>query len=413
MEPDETVVSAPAGSPLPFDDWRVETAFVQEAQTAPFHGGIRLQRIDVTGRLAEPDVIACIPAKDEVETLEACLLALETSLLAAAPRAGAIVLLVNNSDDGSAALARALASSIGVPLVICEAAFDEPIANVGYARRYVLECAARLAAPGAVLLSSDADTAVEPGWAAALSNAARSGRGLVYGPVLTADGLEGLASGALRIALAESALRKAHAALWRAFAPNHPQTVGLGVGAANMAMTVATYRAVGGLPPLPLDEDRALAALMIAQGYPVTCCEAARIVTSIRLTGRVTGGMADTLAARCSGEMLCDPTLVPTRHMALLALGVRVLSGDGDTALALGLADRLGVDIRLLLPSTKPRHQRCGALQEAVRSAPLTMDEAEREVAAAAALLDAVRAHDGGQRCSIERLLLLVDWHGG
>ena len=67
---------------------------------------------------------------------------------------------------------------------------------------------------------------------------------------------------------------------------------------ASIALTLAAYRRVGGLPAVPVGEDRALFEALIRADMRVRHCPAARVIVSCRLDGRAAGGMADTLRRR-------------------------------------------------------------------------------------------------------------------
>jgi hypothetical protein len=66
-------------------------------------------------------------------------------------------------------------------------------------------------------------------------------------------------------------------------------------GGASIALTLETYRAIGGAPVLPIGEDRALFDAVRADGRRVRHAPDVRVFTSSRLRGRAEGGTADTL----------------------------------------------------------------------------------------------------------------------
>ena len=104
----------------------------------------------------------CIPVHEEAEALPATLAALDMALRSH-PKAGVVVLLVNDTLDSSADIARAWALRTSHACVIVEVSLDRTIRNAPHARRLALEIGAHLCPAGA-LLTTDADTLVAPDW---------------------------------------------------------------------------------------------------------------------------------------------------------------------------------------------------------------------------------------------------------
>jgi hypothetical protein len=67
-------------------------------------------------------------------------------------------------------------------------------------------------------------------------------------------------------------------------------------GGASMALTLESYRAIGGAPTPPVSEDKALFAALRAAGKRIRHARDVQVLTSCRLDGRAPGGAADTLA---------------------------------------------------------------------------------------------------------------------
>ncbi len=255
--------------------------------------------------------VAAVPARDEAERLPDCLVALAASLARLADPA-AILLLVNDSTDGTAAAARALAPRLPVALVSREVRLPPGRTDAGHARRVALDLAAAMAARDGILLSTDADTRVAPDWARRLVARVRAGAGLACGAIRPAPAeMARLSPRLRRMARAEAALARAQDGLWKRLVPGEPRAIGLTPGGASLAMGVGAYRAAGGVPARPAREDRALAAAMAACGERVVAAPEAVAVTSCRLDGRASDGMARTLARRAAGEDLCDEGLLP------------------------------------------------------------------------------------------------------
>ncbi|UAJ12503.1 glycosyltransferase [Glacieibacterium megasporae] len=101
---------------------------------------------------------------------------------------------------------------------------------------------------------------------------------------------------------------------------------------ASLAMTVETYRAVGGVPLIALAEDRALADAIERAGFRLRHSHAPVVFTSPRLTGRAPGGFADLIASHAANASPCDFALEPTRvlvqRLILRARLRREMNGD-------------------------------------------------------------------------------------
>jgi len=74
---------------------------------------------------------------------------------------------------------------------------------------------------------------------------------------------------------------------------SHEQTPG-----ASLALTPATYRAVGGFDPMPTHEDRAIIMRMKVLGLSVVHARDVTVQAACRMQGRAPGGMAAALKMR-------------------------------------------------------------------------------------------------------------------
>jgi glycosyltransferase involved in cell wall biosynthesis len=313
------------------------------------------------GHSAPLHAVIAIPARNEAERLPDCLRALAAQRgVGGAPLdlAGvAVLVLVNNSGDGTAAAARALAPALPYRLVVEEVALPPGLAHAGGARRMAMDRGAALLGrdprPGAILLSTDADGRAMPGWLAANLVAFAAGADAVAGAIEPDPEEAASLPPALR---AREARETRYAALLDEMAalvdpdPNDPWPRHAAHSGASIALTLAAYRRVGGLPAVPVGEDRALFEALIRAEMRVRHCPAARVVVSCRLQGRAAGGMADTLRQRLADADAAplDPQLEPA-FLALLRLRCRRalrrlrarLPRPGDPvrlALVLGLA---------------------------------------------------------------------------
>lgn len=238
-------------------------------------------------------VIIAIPARNEADRIGACLAALAQQPDAGTHIAG-VVVFANNCTDETAAVAAAAAMPF--PLHVITAELPPEHAHIGHARRGAIDAAFDcLAASGhadAIIASTDADSRVTADWLAAMLAAFASDVDAVCGAI-DIDGP--IPPGLARVRAAEAAYAEAMA---RAAAqldplshdpwPNHIWCWG-----ANLAVRARILAAVGGFPLVDLAEDRALHGLLLRHDARIRHSASARVLTSARADGRVSGGFAD------------------------------------------------------------------------------------------------------------------------
>ncbi|MBE7216926.1 MAG: glycosyltransferase [Caulobacteraceae bacterium] len=268
---------------------------------------------EVLGRRSPhaPTLVVAVPVKDEVERIGLCLDAL-ASQEEVEPSDLAVVLMLNNTTDGTADLVRELAPHAAFAIHLCQVELDATHANAGWARRLAMDTAADLAAPGALLLTTDADTLVNGDWIAANRREIAKGVDAVAGYVM-ADPMELMQLGAaildrghlewqyqqLAAELVARVDQEAHDP-W----PRHNQNCG-----ASAAITLDAYRRIGGLPPKPVGEDRALFEKVREVDGRVRHSLDVQVVTSARTDGRACGGLGDELRLRTDPDHPCDDAL--------------------------------------------------------------------------------------------------------
>lgn len=352
--------------------------------------------------------VIAIPARDEAARLPACLagLARQQHLDGVA-----VLVLANNCHDDTAAVARALAPALPFRLEVREASLPAALSHAGGARRAAMEAAADLLAAEAdprhaALLSTDADGRAEPGWLAANLAALAAGADAVAGAISPDPAEAALLPAALR---RQEAREARYAALLDEMAslvdpdPHDPWPRHAAHSGASIALTLAAYRCVGGLPAVPVGEDRALFEALIRAEMRVRHCPDARVVVSCRLDGRAAGGMADTLRRRLeeADAAPLDAQLEPALdtlfrlrcRRALRRLRARQpRTGDPlRLALALGLAPAALEEI-----ARRPRFwQAWDAMQARApllrQRRPLLAGEVSTEIRRATAILGALR----------------------
>lgn len=289
-----------------------------------------------------------VPVRNEAQRLPATLQALADQHQAPAYE---VLVLANNCSDDSASIVRAFARRHPqLALHVCEVRLEAEQANVGHARRLLMEEACQRlgwsGVRGAFIASTDGDTQVAPDW---LRNTAREidrGADAVGGRLLAACDAEPEDGGTPTEARLrqrwqrwDTAYRLAREKLqclldpddadpW----PRHHQHFG-----ASLAVRADAYRAVGGMPAgVPYLEDEAMVtALRRADRRIRHSCDV-RVLTSSRREGRVDVGLSWQLRewdrqAREQGELQVDDP-ADAQCLALARHGLRGLWRHGFVA---------------------------------------------------------------------------------
>ena len=268
--------------------------------------------------------VIAIPAKNEQATIVACLQACWLSMRRAGLQ-GKIVLVINNTTDDSRAVAVAWAQQSACPLEVIDITVAHKYAQAGFVRKMAMEWAAGSVVPQGALLTTDADSCPQIDWVQANLAQLAAGYDLVCGDIVLdhldpnyehicaihkKNALEGLYRQAARMLIHRLDPDPDNA--W----PHHNQVSG-----ASLAISKQVHDAVGGVPNVPLAEDRALARLVLMHDYRLCYCSGARVVTSCRMDGRAQGGMAEALRIRAGDDdYLVDEFLEPA-HLVLLRAG--------------------------------------------------------------------------------------------
>ncbi|MGI4797516.1 MAG: glycosyltransferase [Janthinobacterium lividum] len=280
--------------------------------------------------------VIAVPVKDEAERIGTCLAAL---LGQREVQADAIVLVVNNTRDATAAIARSVAGD--APVEVIEVEFPPERASAGSARRMAMERAAELAGLGGALLTTDADGRVPPDWVAANLFHLRRGADAVAGRAILEPGDAAAIPERLH---ADDALECAYAAALDEIAavmmpqawdpwPRHTEHSG-----ASIAVTLAAYRLVGGMPAAPISEDRRFFAALQAAGARIRHAPEIEVAVSGRIVGRAEGGMADTIRRRLRrADPYLDDALEPAldfwrRQQGKLSVKRRLVSAESAAA---------------------------------------------------------------------------------
>ena len=269
----------------------------------------------------QPSAVVAIPAHDEEDRIGDCLAALAMQRgpdgAPLAPGRFSVLVLANNCRDATVAVARTFAEAAPFPLHVVECGLPPELAHAGGARRAAMDRAADMleaeGAPDGIILTTDADSRAASTWVAATLSSFGPAIAAVAG-YIDADATEYLALGAgflnrgrledrylSRVAELYARLDPRRHDPW----PNHRVHSG-----AAIAITLAAYRAIGGLPVRPLGEDSALAEAIEDNGFLIRHSLEPVVTTSCRFDSRAPGGAGDTMRARhqdldapCDGDL--------------------------------------------------------------------------------------------------------------
>jgi glycosyltransferase involved in cell wall biosynthesis len=237
----------------------------------------------------EPVGIVVIPARDEENTIAACLSALARQTVG--PAAFETILVADACTDETEAVARDTARRLGLTLRILHG----PGAGSGPARRLGMDAAAdRLEAVGSsdgLIATTDADSAPAEDWLARQLAHVERGARVVAGLIeLYPDDLSGL-PGAVRRRRERDAHRRLSEVVGREPRAEHHHFAG-----ASLGVTAGIYRHVGGLDGCAALEDEAFAAKLARHGISVVRAADVRVRTSARTDGRTRRGLSVDLA---------------------------------------------------------------------------------------------------------------------
>jgi GT2 family glycosyltransferase len=292
---------------------------------------------------AAPVTAVAIPVHNEAALIGACLDALDNQVGAQPDH---IVLLANNCTDATVPIARGTATQRGTTLHVVQMSLPPEQASAGHARRLAMQCAAALAGPSGVLLTTDGDSRVDPDWLAANLAALRAGADAVCGwveldPIDWGNIPPGLHEDDARECAYDRLCDTIHGRLDPDEAdplPRHTQHSG-----ASIALTAAIFARCGGVPDVPSGEDRALINALRRVDARVRHAPDVHVVVSGRIEGRCKGGMAETIRRRlASPDLYLDDRLEPALDCARRAASRRQLRTVFETGVG---ADRLAAQL--------------------------------------------------------------------
>ncbi|RST87720.1 glycosyltransferase [Aquibium carbonis] len=296
--------------------------------------------------------VVVVPARNEEALLPKLLRALSRQTILTRFREPLeIVVVLNNTDDGSGLAARhAVAGLPQLRLTMVDVHFPAGQAHVGSARSLAMGIGSAMIGDRAgVILTTDADAVPRDDWIDGNLRAIAAGADLVGGRIVGDPEEEDLLGPEF---LRRAAMHARYAALRDQLAaaidpldydpwPRHHDHTG-----ASLAVRNNVYRDVGGLDPLPFREDLAFVAKVQAAGFRLRHAPEVSVTVSARTVGRAAGGMAECLRNWIREELSGAPILVecPRSVQARLILRrrLRVLQGRPPSLLRPCL-DRLGL----------------------------------------------------------------------
>jgi hypothetical protein len=360
--------------------------------------------VDATNSVhsGEGPVVVAIPVHNEAAHIEHCLLALARQTCA---RPFETVALLNNCTDETARIVRRVAPAMPYKLHVRECWIDPSMINAGVARRLATQHAASIAKRDGIILTTDADSRVASNWIAANIAEIDAGSDAVAGMAQLDDQDAASLPGHLLIDEEKSEafgtlldeidwlLDPDAADPW----PRHTQHSG-----ASIAVRAGWLARAGGIPAVPLGEDRQLFAQLRRVDARIRHSRNVVVTVSGRIVGRAKGGMADTIARRMrEGDKWLDDCLEPAadrvRRATLRAFMRRAWPRNphGDSAAALAKALRLPPAIVSRAFEAATFGRAWGDLERAslvLRRRTVLAKDLERETIAARAIVDDLQA---------------------
>lgn len=265
-----------------------------------------------------------IPARDEAALIGRALDALagqrdvDGSLLD--PGCFDVLVYANNCSDDTAAVVRAAAlRQPACAIHLAEEHLPPNVAHIGTARRAAMNAAsARFAAAGiteALLAATDADSVPSPTWLAWTLLEMQNADVVTGRIVVDPKDWDGLPASTRDMLLEEDAYHFAIAQLKTQLdpKPHDPWPCHWQRSGPSLAVHLAAYDAVGGVPPVRSREDIALYDLLERSGARIRHSLRVRVTTSARLHSRAVGGFGARIKAWHGPFLVEDPEITLAR----------------------------------------------------------------------------------------------------
>ncbi len=345
-------------------------------------------------------IVVAIPVHNEADYLEGCLTALARQ---DHPEPFEVVALLNNCSDDTARIAHGLAQRLPYELHVRECWLDPATVNAGIARRMATQCALSLAGEDGIILTTDADSKAAPNWIAANIAAIDAGSDAVAGMAVLDDRDAAALPGRL---LVDDEKEEVFGTLLDEIdwlldpAPNDPWPRHTQHSGASIAVRARFLALVGGIPAVPLGEDRQLFTQLRRVDARIRHAREVTVTVSGRTVGRAKGGMADTIARRLlEPDKWLDEDMEPAadraRRVSLRALARDIWMDRRASVAALASALRLSVTTvrqALKTPTFGAGWSELERRSPNLRQRLVPVSELDRETDHARAIIRALRA---------------------
>ena len=331
-----------------------------------------------------PVSVVVIPARDEADTIAACLTALARQTVG--PGAFETILVADACGDDTETAARAAAEGLGLALTVLQG----PGAGSGPARRLGMDAAAQrleaLGYPDGLIATTDADSTPAEDWLARQLAHVSRGAAVIAGLIelypdddmRLPDAVRGRRDRDARQRLAQVCAGDPGA--------EHHHFAG-----ASLGVTAGTYRRVGGLDGCEALEDQAFGVKLARHGIPVVRAADVRVLTSARTDGRARRGLSVDLAVSMWRER--------RRYRADAFTTDQLRAAKGATSVSVILpAKECGATIGGVLGTTVAPARAAGLVDEVIVVDAASRDGTADRAAAAGAIVvqqDALLAEHG------------------
>jgi glucosyl-3-phosphoglycerate synthase len=231
------------------------------------------------------DAVVVVPARDEQELIGACLQALGVQTVGT--DTFEVIVVLDGCHDATAEVSAVAAARLGLSLTMVQG----PGRGSGAARRTGMELACeRLLDSGrsdGLIATTDADSRVAPDWLARQLAHLESGAEVVAGQIE----LDAAEARLLAPELLADRERDAAARLRRVHRTD-PDAAHHHFAGASLGVTAEVYRRVGGMEPRQALEDEGFAERLARHRIPVVRAPDVTVVTSARVDGRASRGLA-------------------------------------------------------------------------------------------------------------------------
>ncbi|TSJ36321.1 glycosyltransferase [Mucilaginibacter corticis] len=332
-------------------------------------------------KMPERDLSICviIPVKNEALHLKSTLESLFTQLHENGNRIDhrsyEVLLLINNSNDGSLQIASDFKfNNPSFRLIICDLELPPPLANIGTVRRLLMNEASRrfniLNKQRGIIASIDGDTVADSQWLYYIEQEINAGNDAVGGLIT----IRGKAGSAYRAYLLDLQYRNLLTEVEQILFPqiHDPLPRHFHFFGANMAVTSEYYHKSGGIPAVDSLEDMAFHAALLRCDARIRRSPRVKVITSARFDGRVAVGFSEQLKKWSQEHSECVPQIVESSELYIYSCFMKsqlyaVWSGkefDSKSAFMVDLAKSLAVSARWL-ETLLGSHEFFGAVWEA------------------------------------------------